>query len=142
MTVKELMGIAKDLGIVGRHGMRKQQLIDAIVEREEQEEDRQVDVTERQKNHDKYIFSARVGMIIAFKINGKKVLSGKIEEIHATEYVVRTKNGVKFHVNFNNVLWVKTGERWPKSIYLMMRGEQQVDAKRENEHRRIGAGSC
>ncbi len=74
------------------------------------------------KSKDEYISNAHVGVIIAFKINEEKALSGKVEEIHENKFVVRTKNGIRFSVLKDNIIWVKTGNRWPKGVYMLLKG--------------------
>ncbi len=117
-TKEELLSLAKQNNITGRHKMRKSELIDALVALNKDEKK-------------KYVENAKIGTIIAFKVNDTKVISGKIEEITKTGFVVKTKNGVRFMVRKKNVIWVKTGQRWPKGVYLALKGV--VDS---NEYRR------
>lgn len=139
MNVKQLLQVAKELDIKGRHNMQKQVLIDAILvargpittepPRSMEEDlatgiDALWDSDEGQASKDVYIDNAKIGMLIAFKVNDRKALSGKIEEIHQAGFVVKTKNGVKFNVRKKNVMWVKTGNRWPRGVYLALKGEQ------------------
>lgn len=151
-TVKNLLVIAKELQIVGRHDMRKEQLVEAIVKASKLSTS-VVEITSRQhdvehdlitentkrvwgdekceivnlpKQKSQYIDNAKIGMIVAFKVNETKVLSGMIEEIHKTDFLVKTKNGVRFTVRKKNILWVKT-KRWPKGIYLALKGEAPVN---------------
>ena len=76
-TVKELLIIAKEYQIVGRHDMKKQQLIDAIVEVVETEEALgKTDASAVNKTHDDYIKNLKPGDIIAFQFHspfGKKI---------------------------------------------------------------------
>ena len=170
-NTKELLVIAKDSQVVGRHDMKKAQLVDAIeamqtmkqraeeveisaaeadvvyspvghapivfadngddIERrmiedaklEEQWEDAKNEERHNPKPKTDYIENVKVGTIVAFKINEAKVLSGKVEEIHKTALVVETKNGVRFTVRKKNIIWVKTGARWPRGVYLALKGE-------------------
>lgn len=71
-----------------------------------------------------YVDNIKIGMLVAFKINNVKMLSGMVNEIHEYEYVVKTKNGINFKVNKRDIVWVKTGDRWPRGIFLALRGEQ------------------
>lgn len=78
-----------------------------------------------------YIQSAEPGLIVAFRLNFSskqdvnltKVISGKIisndkgDEI----LVVETRNGLQYGVPYDLVVWVKTGERWPKGVYEEMK---------------------
>lgn len=36
---------------------------------------------------------------------------------------VQDKIGNEYFVYKSNILWVKTGKRWPKFVYLMFKGE-------------------
>ncbi len=135
MTVAQLLEIAKELKVLGRHSMRKQELIDSIIQMQSNKssledviaEDAEVQWSNDDQKEDMkaaYIDNAKIGMLIAFKVNDRKALSGKIEEIHQAGFVVKTKNGVKFSVRKKNVMWVKTGSRWPKGVYLALKGDR------------------
>jgi hypothetical protein len=178
MSTKQLLEVAKEVNVVGRHGMRKGDLINAIVSKstetytEQTEEvsstkdlesdlvssnvawsseaelvgntDHSEDVrdyvlnlsssvdivsfpvelptTRAYKPRTDYIEDAKIGSIVAFRINNKKVLSGAIDEIRANEFKVATKNGISFTVNKRNIVWVKTGKRWPAGVYSALKG--------------------
>lgn len=90
------------------------------------------------KTKEEYISGAEEGIIVAFRLNftarsGKKltkVISGKIlENVSEQEaYVVETKNGLKYGVPYDSVVWVKTGNRFPKGVYdEMKRGSVEVE---------------
>lgn len=129
-TVKELLAIAKEYQIVGRHDMKKQQLIDAIVEVVEIEKaSSETDASIANKTHDDYVENLKQGDIIAFQFHnpfGKKITrSAKVIDPHPGEIgtTVQDKIGNKYFVYKSNILWVKTGKRWPKYIYSMFKGE-------------------
>lgn len=188
MTTKQLLEVARGLNIVGRHEMRKTELIEALVKKANEVVAKYPEMVERleQLAHEdvpdqvryaaaglekqllngdsklkpvglfqsmeqhmiqnathewepiaegeldllslpkpkaEYIDNAKIGTIIAFTVNKSKVLSGMIEEIHKSDFLVRTKSGVLFTVRKKNVLWVRTGKRWPRGVYLAMKGE-------------------
>lgn len=83
-----------------------------------------------------YINKATVGVIVAFKVVDKTI-SGMVEEVLSNEFVVKTKNGIKFTVRKKNVVWVKTGLRWPRFIYEALKGVTESATK----VRRISNGS-
>lgn len=64
-TVKELLIIAKEYQIVGRHDMKKQQLIDAIVEVEKALNETTASTVS--KSRDDYIKNLKSGDIVAFQ---------------------------------------------------------------------------
>lgn len=159
-TAKDLLVIAKELVIVGRHDMRKDELINAIVSKlaveameaeskvvtksctsvvkntntrtfehdlaighKEEWDNTPLKKCDERRPRDAYINNAKVGTLIAFKVNDTKALSGKIEAISKNSFEVRTKSGVKFTVKKSNVMWVKTTDRWPSGVYHALRGE-------------------
>jgi len=65
---------------------------------------------------------AKEGMIVAFT-KDDKAFSGMIINILADRFEVKTKNTKIYNVMKENVIWVKTGKRWPKGIYQALRGE-------------------
>lgn len=96
------------------------------------------DEGQNSKTKDEYIVNAEEGLIVAFRLNFEaksgarltKVISGKIlENSQENEaYVVETRNGLKYGVPYGSVVWVKTGNRWPKGVYEEMK-QGSVEAK-------------
>lgn len=131
-TVKELLKLPEAKLIKGRYDMKKAELIEALMAHTASEEPK--DDSEAATRHPvisivsrnekaQYIDNIKIGTIVAFSVNNSKALSGKVEEIHRSVLVVETKNGVKFTVKKSNIIWVKTGERWPRGVYLALKGE-------------------
>lgn len=79
-TVKELLIIAKEYQIVGRHDMKKQQLVDAIVKFKKSLNETVVNTVS--KSHDDYVKNLKSGDMVAFQFYspfGKKIVrSAKI----------------------------------------------------------------
>lgn len=130
LTTKELLVIAKTYNIIGRHSLKKIDLIDSIIRKEYEQSTEAVsespDVIEVPVTRVKadYISNLKEGTIIAFKVNDTKMLSGIVESIlENNSFKVKTKTGIKFIVNRNNIVWVKTGDRWPRGVYQALRGE-------------------
>jgi hypothetical protein len=95
------------------------------------------------KTKDDYIVDAEVGVVVAFRLNFRskskvkltKVISGKILENNQENetYVIETRNGLKYGVPYKAVVWVKTGNRWPKGVYdEMKRGSVEVNGDEDN----------
>lgn len=150
LTVKELIKqYATPLQIIGRHDMKKLDLVQAILDvyvsqiDDNKESDEVEDVTttkevskevkkqnreltEVQKiNKARYIDEADVGTIIAFKLPGMKVKSAKIirRSTKNKKFKVQTAYGVEYVVSFDEVIWVKTNKRWPKGVYNLLKGK-------------------
>lgn len=82
-----------------------------------------MDVLINQEGKQKYINSLEIGQILAFKI-GESVISGKVVDIG--EYIrVETKNDTQFIISEEDIIWVKTGQRWPKGVFRALKGEKQ-----------------
>lgn len=83
------------------------------------------------KSKDEYIENAEPGLLVAFRLNFEsksnvkltKVISGKIIENDTEQemYAVETRNGLKYGVPYSAIVWVKTGNRWPKGVYQEMK---------------------
>lgn len=95
------------------------------------------------KSKEDYIVDAEEGIIVAFRLKFKsksgvklkKVISGKILENNVEEetYVIETRNGLKYGVPYAAVVWVKTGNRWPKGVYEEMKQGSVEDADEEEK---------
>lgn len=129
---KELLAIARAYQIVGRYDMKKQQLIDAIVEIEKALAEKALNEAAANtvsKSHDDYIKNLKSGDIVAFQFYspfGRKIVrSAKIVDAYPDEegVTVQDKIGNEYFIYKSNILWVKTGKRWPKYIYSMFKGE-------------------
>lgn len=114
MTVRELRSLASELHIPGYWKVKKSVLIESLTNALKNNED------ERKANEKKErIERAEVGLLVAFSLNGSnKIMTAKIVENNKKTLVVETKNGTRYFVGQEDIIWVKTGKRWPKQIYL------------------------
>ena len=88
------------------------------------------------KTKSSYVDEIKVGAIVAFSVNSKAI-SGMVEEIHADSFLITTKNGVKFTVKKQNILWVKTNARWPRGVWLALKGDAGIDEYRRPDKESI-----
>ena len=124
LTVKELRAIAKVHEITGRWNMTKQELIDAISSNIEEEK-----ISEKKSTQD-YLSSIVPGTLVAFKRSKNKdvAMSGKFVEFKDGKVLIESKRGTVFKVSPENIIWVKTGARWPKWVYsLFNKSESEVE---------------
>lgn len=140
MNTKKLREAAKYLAIEGRSKMNKEQLEAAIATRtlkQNMEEIAQEQpAIETKVSTMQYADRADVGDIVAFRaiVSGKtRTLSGKIMNNnvpgpdHKLNYMtVETKYGSQYSLSSKDVLWVKTGDRWPRWVYLELKGKPQT----------------
>jgi hypothetical protein len=100
------------------------------------------DNEQESKSKEDYIVDAQEGIIVAFRLNFEsnagvkltKVISGKILENNKDDetYVIETRNGLKYGVPYAAVVWVKTGNRWPKGVYEEMK-KGSVEVKEDEK---------
>lgn len=112
--VRELMKLATSLGIKGAWTMKKEDLINEIVAVTSH-------VEEMDKN--KRIQNAPLGTIVAFYAPGGRVRSAKIE-LRSTankRLMVVTEYGASYNISYDDVIWVKSGKRWPKGVYNLLK---------------------
>ena len=141
-TVEELRKIGPKVGVKGCRKLKKAELIDAIIDEQPIDvENKEVEsVSEKSEvkteevvvtpavptvsNREAYVDSAKVDMIVAFKLPNCKVKSAKIikRSTPKRRFMVETKYGAQFVISFDDVIWVKTGTRWPKHVYNLMKG--------------------
>lgn len=110
--VRELMKLATSLGIKGAWSMKKDDLINQISELESDD-----DKNDRIQN-------APIGTIVAFKAPGGRARSAKIK-LRSTanrRLLVCTEYNAEYNISYDDVIWVKSGKRWPKGVYNLLKG--------------------
>lgn len=110
MKRDELRACAKQKKIDKWYDMNKAQLVEALSE----EGDVKVD----------YVSTAEIGTIVAFKLPDGRVKSAAIvaRSVGDRKLKLETKYKQRFIVDFDDVVWVRTGTRWPKGVYQLLKG--------------------
>lgn len=145
-TVVNLREIAKEVGIKNVKKYKKDALIDLIIEAtsvdepaEEQVEEvvptdtykeepdadvEEITEEERAARKLKYVEEAPIGTLVAFKPEVGKVKSAKIikKSTKNRRLKVETAYGATFIVPYEDVIWVRSGSRWPRGVYNMLKG--------------------
>lgn len=148
-TCKELRELAKSMSISGRWDMTKGQLIDAIlgaevvkttnesesakdeckidnhkeiVEAEVKFEKESADIDMKQKMP--YIENIEVGTLVAFRLSNGKVKSAKVtrKSTKNRKLKLETDYGAEYIVSYDDIIWVRTGKRWPRGVYKLLKG--------------------
>lgn len=72
-----------------------------------------------------------VGTIVAFRTEDGKVKSAKVvnKSTKNKKLKVETSYGKIYIVPFDKVIWVKTGVRWPRGVYNLLKGIGTTDGK-------------
>lgn len=125
-TRDELRVLAKEHQIVGRSKMNKDQLAEALLQVcMDPSPEAGVEVVDSPADAKYgYIKTAEKGTIMAFKLPDGKVKSAKMVErsLKREKLKLETAYGRQFVVSFSDVIWVKTGERWPKGVFNLLKG--------------------
>lgn len=118
LKVDELRKLASKKGIKNSRRFKKMELIKVLQEYDEKQK-----VKENKSNKDKFINDAPLKTIVVFE-NNNKVRSAMMVErnIEKRELLVETKYGKKYYLSYDNILWVRTGLRYPRKIYNLMQG--------------------
>lgn len=161
-TCKELRELAKELNISGRWDMTKDQLIDAILGAKEVENtnesesakdeckvDNQKNVVEVEDKVEKesanvevdmkqkmpYIENIEIGTLVAFRLSNGKVKSAKVtrKSTKNRKLKLETDYGAEYIVSFDDIVWVRTGKRWPRGVYKLLKGLVNENGKEEQK---------
>lgn len=156
-TCKELRELAKEMNISGRWDMTKEQLIDAIlgaevvkntektesakdeykvdnqeiVEAENKDENKSANVKINMEQKMHYIENVDIGTIVAFKLSNGKVKSAKVarKSTKNRKLKLETDYGAEYIVSYDDVIWVRTGKRWPRGVYKLLKGLVDANGK-------------
>lgn len=161
-TCKELRELAKELNISGRWDMTKDQLIDAIlgakevkntsesesakdeckidnhenvVEAEDKFEKESANVNVDMKQKMPYIENIEIGTLVAFRLSNGKVKSAKVtrKSTKNRKLKLETDYGAEYIVSFDDIVWVRTGKRWPRGVYKLLKGLVDDNGKEEQK---------
>ena len=108
---RELMKLATSLGIKGAWNMKKDDLIN------------QISGLESDNDKNDRIQNAPIGTIVAFKAPGGRIRSAKIK-LRSTanrRLLVCTEYDAEYNISYDDVIWVKSGKRWPKGVYNLLK---------------------
>lgn len=161
-TCKELREQAKDLNISGRWDMTKIELIEAILRAENAEtgNDKNLSAKDECKidNHDvvevedkvekesanvdvdmaqkmPYIENVEIGTLVAFRLSNGRVKSAKVtrKSTKNRKLKLETDYGAEYIVSFDDIVWVRTGKRWPRGVYKLLKGLVDENGKEEQK---------
>ena len=160
-TCKELRELAKDMNISGRWDMTKEQLIDAIlgaevvkttnesesakdeckvdnhniveVENKDEKESANVNIDMKQKMP--YIENIEIGTLVAFRLSSGKVKSAKVmrKSTKNRKLKLETDYGAEYIASYDDIVWVRTGKRWPRGVHKLLKGLVDKNGKEEQK---------
>ena len=105
---------------------------DVEAEDKVEKESANVDVNMEQKMP--YIEGAVVGTIVAFRLPNGKVKSAKIikKSTKRRQFMLETDYGAQYITPYEDIIWVRTGKRWPRGVYKLLKGLVDVDEAKAN----------
>lgn len=105
---------------------------DVEAEDKVEKESANVDVDMEQKMP--YIEGAVVGTIVAFRLLNGKVKSAKIikKSTKRRQFMLETDYGAQYITPYEDIIWVRTGKRWPRGVYKLLKGLVDVDEAKAN----------
>lgn len=93
-----------------------------------------------------FVDSTDFGTLIAFVDEQGKARTGKlVNRSRPTRKVIaETEYGRQFVVPYESVLWIKTGQRWPRKILNLLKGKGAGNGEREacDYGREAGGTDC
>ena len=103
------------------------------VEVEDKVENESANVNKEQKMS--YIENVDIGTIIAFRLSSGKVKSAKVtrKSTKNRKLKVETDYGAEYIVSYDDVIWVRTGKRWPRGVYKLLKGQVDANGKEKIE---------
>ena len=78
-----------------------------------------------------YIENVNIGTIIAFRLSNGKVKSAKVvrKSTKNRKLKVETDYGAEYIVSYEDIIWVRTGKRWPRGVYRLLKGQVDINGK-------------
>lgn len=96
--------------------------VDAAVKVEKEAASIEINMSQKMQ----YLETIEVGALVAFNVPGccGKVKSAKVlrKSSKNRKLQVETGYGATYIISYDDVLWVRTGKRWPRGIYNLMKG--------------------
>lgn len=82
----------------------------------------------------KYIDELEPGVLVAFYDNKGKPRTGKFVNRSSKKKIIKlvTEFGWEFIVPYENVLWIRFGNRWPKGVYKILKEYNKNGKKTSN----------
>lgn len=107
---------------------------DVVVEEKEEKEsagNESHEVNMEQKMQ--YIEEVEIGTLVAFRLSSGKVKSAKVirKSTKNRKLKLETDYGAVYIVSYEDIVWVRTGKRWPKGVYKLLKG--LVDSNEEGK---------
>ena len=103
------------------------------VEAEDKIENKSANVVVNMEQKMLYIENIDVGTIVAFRLSNGKVKSAKVvrKSTKNRKPKLETDYGAEYIVSYEDVVWVRTGKRWPRGVYQLLKGQVGANGKEQ-----------
>lgn len=136
---KDMVKIGKEIANGYRDGMQsakdevKTDNHDVEVEDKVEKESASVDVDMAQKMP--YIENIEIGALVAFRLSNGRVKSAKVtrKSTKNRKLKLETNYGAEYIVSYDDIVWVRTGKRWPRGVYKLLKGLVDENGKEEQK---------
>lgn len=115
------------------HKIDNHKRVNVEVENKVENESASVKVNMEQKMH--YIENVDIGTIVAFRLSNGKVKSAKVtrKSTKNRKLKLETDYGAEYIISYEDVVWVRTGKRWPRGVYQLLKGQVDANGKEKIE---------
>lgn len=127
-VVEEIPQSAKDEDKIDNHECENVE-----VENKTENESANVNINMEQKMS--YIENIDIGTIVAFRLSSGKVKSAKVtrKSTKNRKLKVETDYGAEYIISYDDIVWVRTGKRWPRGVYKLLKGQVDANGKEKIE---------
>lgn len=82
-----------------------------------------------------YIENIDIGTIVAFRLSNGKVKSAKVtrKSTKNRKLKLETDYGAEYIISYEDIVWVRTGKRWPRGVYKLLKGQVDANGKEKIE---------
>ena len=105
------------------------------VEAENKVENESASVNVNMEQKMSYIENIDIGTIVAFRLSNGKVKSAKVtrKSTKNRKLKLETDYGAEYIISYEDVIWVRTGKRWPRGVYKLLKGQVDANGKEKIE---------
>lgn len=105
------------------------------VEAENKVENESANVKVNMEQKMSYIENIDIGTIVAFRLSNGKVKSAKVtrKSTKNRKLKLETDYGAEYIISYEDVVWVRTGKRWPRGVYKLLKGQVDANGKEKIE---------
>ena len=81
-----------------------------------------------------YIENIEIGTLVAFRLSNGRVKSAKVvrKSTKNRKLKLETDYGAEYVVPFESIVWVRTGKRWPRGVYRLLKGLGDSNGENQN----------